>query len=105
VAYINFAHGDATPKWLLTIPAERMVISAAILLEVALDGAGAALSIGDADNPQRLLAITQCDPHTAGTYISHPTYSYPTSTSVFLYITPGSAVQGRGVIKINYSTI
>lgn len=98
----RFDWGDATPKTLLTVPADKLVERVAIHVVEPFDGAGAALTIGDSDDPDRLLRATDNDPTTAGTYEVRPNLEYGSPTAVNLYITPGSgASAGSGLVILD----
>jgi hypothetical protein len=98
---VAFAFGDATPKNIVIAPADKLVLSVALVITAAFDGAGAALQIGVSGTPADLLATTDNDPQTLGTYEVTPQKSYPGMTPLLLTITPGSgASQGAGRVVI-----
>ena len=100
-ATIAFAWGDASPKQLLTVPAGRRVLTVRLIVDTAFDGAGAALAVGDAGDPGRLLAAAENDPGTPGTYAAHPAVLYGADTALTLTITPGAgASQGAGAVIV-----
>ncbi|MGH8562715.1 MAG: hypothetical protein ACREXW_00990 [Gammaproteobacteria bacterium] len=99
VIEIPFAFGDATPKTLLTVPAEKTVYGTGIHIFTAFDGTGPALQIGDADDPGRLMPAGSNAPGEVGSYLASPNHRYATATVLFLTITPGGgASQGAGIV-------
>lgn len=99
VVVVEFAFGDASPVTLTTAGAGKNVMLAAINIEIAFDGAGAALSIGPAGSPQQLLAQAQNNPADVARYEAHPSVSYGSATPLQLFIAPGSgASAGKGQV-------
>jgi hypothetical protein len=97
----RFAWGDATPASLLTVPAGRMILAVQLVIDEAFDGSGAALSIGDAVDPQRLLARAQIDPTVVASYENAPCVRVVADTPVLLTIVPGTgASTGSGVVSL-----
>ena len=99
---LPFAYGDATPASVdPKVPAGCMVVKVGLHLDVPFNGVGAALTVGDAGDTDRLMLATQNDPTTAASYETHPTYRYVAETTITLSITPGTGgTQGRGVLTI-----
>lgn len=98
---IPFAYGDATPKFITTAASGKLVYEASVLITETFNGAGAALVIGDAGIADRLLAATENDPGTLGTYTTHPNIVYLVDTVINLTITPGAgASQGAGLLTL-----
>lgn len=83
---------------LVTVPANVAVKSITTYIDTAFDGIGATLTIGDAADNSRLQ--TNIDPYDDVGYQSTPGYKYVAATAIFLYIAPGSATQGSGLISI-----
>jgi|GEM_PF-4884772 len=99
--FYPFDFGDATPTTLCTVAAGKRVLEAEISITTAFNGAGAGLSIGDADSVGNLMPVAFNAPDTAGTYSASPNYLYAVATVVHLYITPGAgATQGNGVVRL-----
>lgn len=97
----SFAFGDATPANLLNINANKLIFNVEIVILTAFDGVGATLSIGDADNPNRLMSTSLNNPNVSGTYTATPDYKYDTNTQLKLYINAGSGASvGNGLIII-----
>ncbi len=97
-----FNYGDATPKNLMIIPANKIIESVSIVLMTAFDDPATSLSIGDAGNVNRLLSTTDNTTLVAGTYTTEPAYKYAVNTQITLSITPGATTQGNGLITITY---
>ncbi|NBC34077.1 MAG: hypothetical protein GVY13_15495 [Alphaproteobacteria bacterium] len=100
-ALVPFAWGDASPKPLLTVPAGTRVLTVRLIVDSAFDGAGAALAVGDAGEPDRLLAAAENDPSTPGIYAAHPAALYGAETALALTITSGAGTsQGAGAVIV-----
>lgn len=100
-AVINFSYGDATPALLDVAAAGKRIYSVALHVHTEFDGSGAALQIGTAGDPGALLAVEQNDPTQAGQYVAYPDVAYPSDTSIYLTIVPGSgASQGSGQVVL-----
>ena len=96
-----FNFGDATPKNLMIIPADKIIQDVSIILMTAFD-ATSTLSIGDVGNVNRLLSTTDNTTLEAGTYTTEPAYKYAVNTQLTLSITPGATTQGNGLVVITY---
>lgn len=94
---VRFNFGDASPKPIATVPANRVVRAAAVTIITPFDGVGATLSLGPAGD---LLAVTDNNPYVAGTYANNPGLQYPVNTPVNLSIIPGTATTGSGLVTI-----
>ena len=79
---------------------DKAVLTVSVCLVEAFNGIGASLSVGDSGDHERLLASTLIDPGSIATFTVHPGDRYSSSTQVNLYITPGSASTGSGVVSI-----
>ncbi len=97
----QFSYGDATPAVVTTALSGKLVYKIEIYLEVAFDGVGAALKVGDAGQADRLVAANENDPTQAVAYECYPNTVYEVDTQITLSITPGSgATQGSGVLVV-----
>lgn len=83
---------------LITVPADVVVKNVTTYIEEAFDGSGATLTIGDAVDNSSLQ--NNIDPYEAAGYSSTPVAKYSTATAISLYINPGTATQGYGLISI-----
>lgn len=96
-----FAYGDASPALVAEVQPGQRVKEVAVQILVPFDGGGAALEVGDATDPGRLLPSAQVDPASEAVYIGNPGLLYPDGGELFLSIAPGTgASQGRGVVFI-----
>lgn len=95
---VRFNFGDATPKPIATIPADRVVLSATITILVPFDDASGTLALGAADELQE---TSDNLPWVQGTYDTSPGIQYGVSTAITLKITPGASTQGSGLVTIN----
>lgn len=102
IAPINFSYGDSSPANILVFSETSEVMSLSLQIEQPFDGAGAALSLGTAANPQELFAEAEVLPGTAATFEFSPRIEYPAGTVLVLTITPGAgATQGSGQLVIS----
>jgi hypothetical protein len=96
-----FGWGDASPAIVGTLPAGAMAWRAEIVITEAFDGAGAALALGDAAVPDRLISPDRVDPGLAATFATAPAWSPGADTPILLTITPGAgASRGAGFVRI-----
>ena len=97
----DFGFGDSTPDLIVMANAGDVVYEVEIVIMTPFDGTGAALTIGDSAQNDRLMQSTQNDPTTHATYSASPDYRYTAGTPINLYISPGAgATQGAGFILI-----
>jgi hypothetical protein len=102
---VPFSFGDATPLALFTSSAGKLIERVTVFIETAFDGAGAALTIGDGDDPDALMSATENNPTEQAAYQTTPNFSYQTNTQILLFITPGSgASQGSGLVAVETQT-
>lgn len=99
---VSFSFGDASPKNIYLMSANKLVIDTAIFITTAFNGTGAALTLGDAGNVSRFIAAAQVIPGTIGQYETAPGHVYVFQTQITLTITPGGgASTGAGYVVIN----
>ncbi len=101
-AVVTFNYGDATPKNIHLIAADKTVFDVSIVIHTPMDDATSTLTVGDALNTSRLVEATDNLPDVEGTYSTTPGYKYATATQLTLTINPGTSTQGTGQIIINY---
>jgi hypothetical protein len=102
---IPFAWGDASPRTIATALAGKLVYGVEIHISDAFDGAGASLTVGDAAQPDRLMATHQIDPSAVGAYETSPSHRYGSNTALLLTITPGGgATAGAGLLRLFVET-
>lgn len=98
---VAFSYGDATPVSAATVLAGKLVYGVQIHIRVPFNGTGAALTVGDAGDTERLMAAADNDPSAIGGYTTTPAYAYGSDTGLTLSITPGvGASQGAGVLVL-----
>ena len=96
-----FHYGDATPKLLLTVPANKVILSVNIVITTAFNGTGAALTVGDASNYSSVVAATDNNPSVISNWTIEPGVFFGSNTPIYLSITAGSgATQGTGLLTI-----
>ena len=102
---IPFSFGDATPAELFIATAGKLIQRITIFIETAFDGTGPALTVGDADESERLMAAFENEPREEAAYQVTPNHTYETDTQVLLFITPGlGASQGTGLVVVEMQT-
>lgn len=100
-AQANFAYGDATPAPLVTATAGKVVYSVEVVITEPFDGVGAAITVGDAGQVDRLMSVDENAVTSIGSNTTAPAYSYGADTPITLSITPGAgASQGRGIVIV-----
>lgn len=97
VNVVNFAFGDATPTVIMSANANSLVAEIQLYFLTPFDGVGAAVSVGDAIDPERFMQRSENDPATVATFCTFPTLKLAVNTDILLYITPGAgAGSGSG---------
>ena len=99
---IPFSWGDATPRIMYEIMAGLTINMIKLIIQTAFNGTGATLSLGIIGTPELFMATTENIPSVVGTYIVTPGYKFTSTNTVRLFITPGSASSGNGVILIDF---
>lgn len=94
---VRFNFGDATPKPIVTIPANRVVLSATITILTAFDDLSSTLELGAPSDLQSISDNLATEP---GLYTVQPGIIYGVSTPVSLTISPGVSTQGTGLVTI-----
>jgi hypothetical protein len=94
---VRFNYGDATPKPIGTVPANRVVRQTTITILTPFDDPSATLALGA---PADLQATTDNFPQDAGVYTTYPGLQYGVNTAVALTISPGTSSQGAGLVSI-----
>ena len=98
----SFSWGDAQPQILFAASDGGFIAKAELIIITPFDAA-ATLSIGDSGNHERLMAISENDPLTPGTYQSNPNYLGTGSRDIVFYKNlTGHVSAGSGVILIYY---
>lgn len=99
---IAFNYGDATPKPLVTVPANTVITSVSIVITTAFDDSTATLTVGDAGNTARLMNVSDSIANSTGIYTVEPVYTYMANTQLTLSISPGTSTVGSGLVILNY---
>lgn len=96
---IPFSFGDASPVVVATLT-NRFIKDTSIDIEVAFNGSGSSISLGNQSDPQAYISTVQNDPYQVGTYTTHPGIMTPTDVQfdIILTIVPGTATIGSGFI-------
>ena len=98
---VAFSYGDATPVAAATALTGKLVYGVQIHIRVPFNGTGAALTVGDVGDTDRLMAAADNDPTAIGGYTTTPAYAYGSDTGITLSITPGAgASQGAGILVL-----
>jgi hypothetical protein len=92
---VRFNFGDASPKPIATIPANRIVRQATITIIDAFNDATATLSLSNS-----LLDLTDVAPSVAGTFSNNPGVQFSSPTQIVLNITPGTSTVGSGLVSL-----
>ena len=96
-----FAWGDASPRTVVLATNGKLVYEVELHISTAFDGTGAALTVGDASDPDRLMTSSQNDPTAVGTYTASPSHRYSEDTDILLTITPGAgSTAGAGLLTL-----
>lgn len=94
---VRFDYGDASPKVIGTVPANRVVRATTITMLVAFDDATSTLTLG---TPNDLQDLTDNKPSALGTFDTQPGLQYGINTVVSLTIVPGTSTVGTGLVTI-----
>ncbi len=99
----TFNYGDATPRLLFTVPANRVVTLVQVFITTAFDGTSASISVGDTSDYGSLLSTTDSYVGAESNWSANPGVFFSTDTQVYLSITAGSgATQGAGLLLITF---
>lgn len=102
---VPFSFGDATPLQLVEVAAGKLIERITLFVDIAFDGIGPSLTIGDNGDPDALMTSTENDPREEAAYQVTPNLRYETDTDILLFITPGlGASQGSGLVVIETQT-
>jgi hypothetical protein len=101
ITKIPFAFGDASPKPIASISAGGAIFTVQLIITTPFNGVGAALAIGDATQPDRLMASSRNSPVVVAEYETNPGWVATQDTQILLTITPGAGcTQGSGFILL-----
>jgi hypothetical protein len=99
---MNFAYGDATPEFIVLVPAGKLINAVQLTIFTGL-ASDATLSIGSTASPGELLDTTDNDPATVGVYTTEPGLKYLVDTPIYLTIVAGSSLAGNGAVTIFFT--
>jgi hypothetical protein len=99
---LRFDFGDATPKNIVLMLADKIIRETSIVIYTAFDDVTATLSLGDIGNVSRFIATTDNLPYEIGTYSTTPGTKYAVDTMITLTIVPGVSTLGSGLVTIIY---
>lgn len=100
---VAFSFDDVSPISLGMIPAGARVISRRVIVEETFDGSSPTVTLGDAGDPDRLMADSDSDLTAGADYeVREPTVLYADQTELLATLVPDSSTQGAGVILVEY---
>jgi hypothetical protein len=99
---IPFQYGNASPKPLVIIPANKLVLSCSIRITEAFDGVGATLQVGSAATPYDVMEQTDNAPGVLSSWSVNPNTVYGTDTEIYLTLNMGAgATAGAGLLILS----
>lgn len=99
---LEFTFGDATPRLITTVAANKTIFRAFLNIEVPFNGTSPSLKIGSTATPDDVMLESENDPTIQASFETHPSRVYGSSTQVFLTIVPGGGTtQGRGQVILD----
>jgi hypothetical protein len=102
---IPFNYGDASPKPITIVPANKLVLSSSIVITNGFNGVGANLTVGSGLTPNDIMATSDVAPSVQSTWSSNPNTVYGADTQVYLTINNGSgATAGSGILILQIQT-
>lgn len=97
----TFNFGDATPKLLMNVPADRVITQINMYVTEAFNGTTPSLSIGDTGDYASLMDTTDNNPIVISNWAVTPGKTYGADTDIYLSIVAGSgATTGAGLLVI-----
>lgn len=102
IAEYLFSFGDATPKNLLLINANKIIKSVDIIIMTAFDDITSTLSIGTVGSPTGLMDTTDNQSFVTGTYTVEPAIKFGSATQIVLAINALTSTMGNGLVVITY---
>jgi hypothetical protein len=102
---VSFNYGDASPKLLTTVPANKLVLMSSIVIKTAMNGTGPSLTIGSTSVPDDVMATTDNAPGILSNWTNNPDTVYGSDTPIYLTINNGSgATAGSGLVILQIQT-
>jgi hypothetical protein len=100
VIRLNFTDDDDGAIALESVPAGALILRATVVVLTAFDGTAPTLDIGDAGDPDRLVAAADVDLKTAGVYELSPGYEYSALTALTAALDIDGSTTGAAAIVI-----
>lgn len=98
---VNFFWNDVPHKYLMSIPADKVILKVGVYITEDFDGVSPSLQIGDS-TADRFMKSTDSDPKTIGEYSVSPAYVYSVPTDLYLSIVPGAGCdRGKGIVRVH----
>lgn len=94
---------DISPVAIATLAAGKRVLAVTVVISAPFDGAGANVTIGTIGTPDLIVAATDIDITTAGTYVVYPNYTALAPIDLKVFITPGVA-ESTGTLFVSINT-
>lgn len=98
---IPFTFSESTPLTVCPVLPSAFIMHTRVFVLEAFDDTGTTIEVGVTGQPADLLADSDVDPTTSGTYISDATYAVSGPTNVILTIDPGTSSTGAGVVFVS----
>ena len=99
---MRFDYGDATPKNIFLMPANKIIRETSIVIYTAFDDVTSTVSLGDIGDVNRFISTTDNLTYEIGTYSTTPGTKYAVDTQITLSIVPGTSTLGSGLVTIIY---
>ena len=97
-----FSFADASPKKVFTLPANALIVTTQIKIDVAFDDPLATLSIGDLGTADKYMKTTENDPTNLAEYETNPSEFNAVAKDVYLSLSAGTSIQGSGYVVLEY---
>lgn len=98
---VNFAFGDASPKTIVSLPANTTVVTTQIIITETFNGVTPSLRLGDSTLSSRFFDIPSAGLTGLYELESNITHSYTATTDVLLTIDPGiGGSTGKGIVIV-----
>lgn len=99
-AKLSFTAGDVAQRVIYTPIAGELITRVIIIVLAAFNSPTAAVSVGDAGDPERLMPAGAVSLSEAATWATHPNYQYSASTGINLYLAANGATQGQAIVFV-----
>ena len=103
-ANVTYDGGNVT---LGNVSATSKAISVMVDVTTSFDGSSASLTVGDDNDPSRLLSVAYVDIANTGVYVTNPSYVYQdeldANNTIKVYVTDGGSTQGAATVTLQYT--